>query len=466
MSAGPTRVRGATAGQLALELPLQLPAIAIAPEWKTQQRLWGHSLHPMCSYLASFPAALTHAFIARYSRPGDVVLDPFSGRGTTPLQACAEGRIGVGNDLNPFAHLLTAAKVEPASRAAASTRLTQLRLAWHADAAAWLRLAATVHEDPANSRIPRAGSGAAAPTAATESVPVEVALAFHPTTLAQLLFVRTSLRLDERTDRFLAAAITGILHGKSASYLSPLMPNTFSMAPRYVREFARRTAFESPERDVFDGLAAKLDRLFRQPLPPTEGVALLGDARDVAARAAQALRERGRPDRARLVVASPPYLRVVKYGYYNWLRTWFLGFDAGAIDASLDDAHHRAPYLAFLRDVLAGLRPVLADDAVVVLIIGDVETDRGRRIRGGVGLAERTFEQAAEPEGYRLAGVALDDIAANRKMTKLWGAEAGRATKTDRILVLGATEAGRRRALASAPLDVDWTWPPRALRSL
>ena len=60
----------------------------------------------MCSYVASFPAALAHAFIARYSRPGDVVLDPFSGRGTTPLQACAEGRIGVGNDLNPFAYLL------------------------------------------------------------------------------------------------------------------------------------------------------------------------------------------------------------------------------------------------------------------------------------------------------------------------------------------------------------------------
>ena len=79
-------------------------------------------------------------------------------------------------------------------------------------------------------------------------------------------------------------------------------------------------------------------------------------------------------------MTSPPYLRVVKYGYYNWLRTWFLGFDARAIDATLDDAHHREPYLAFLRDVLAGLRPALADDAVVVLVIGDVETDRGRPI--------------------------------------------------------------------------------------
>ena len=123
--------------------------------------------------------------------------------------------------------------------------------------------------------VPRAGSGGRA-SAGDEPVPVEVALAFHARTLAQLLYVRTMLRLDDRTDRFLAAAITGILHGKSASYLSVLMPNTFSMAPRYVRDFAARTDFTSPERDVFDGLARKLDRLFRQPLPRTEGLALLG----------------------------------------------------------------------------------------------------------------------------------------------------------------------------------------------
>ena len=466
MTVGPTRARTPTAAQqLALELPVTLPAIAIEPEWKAQQRLWGHSFHPMCSYLASFPASLAHAFIARYSRPGDVVLDPFSGRGTTPLQACAEGRIGVGIDLNPFAHLLTASKVEAPTRAAALTRLTQLRLAWNADGDAWVRLAHSVTTAPRTTLVPAAGSGGAS-TDGVEPVPVEVALAFHPETLGQVLLVRTTLRLDDRTDRFLAAAITGILHGKSASYLSELMPNTFSMAPRYVRDFAARTSFASPRRDVFDGLASKVERLFRQPGPTTEGVALLGDARDAAPRVRAALRATGRPDRARLVVTSPPYLRVVKYGYYNWLRTWFLGFYAKAIDATLDDAHRREPYLVFLRDVLAGLREALTDDAVVVLVIGDVETDRGRPIRGGVGLAERAWEQAAEPEGYRLAGVALDDVAAVRKMTKLWGDEAGRATKTDRILVLGATEAGRRRALAGATLDIDWTWPPRSLRAL
>ena len=76
------------------------------------------------------------------------------------------------------------------------------------------------------------------------------------------------------------------------------------------------------------------------------------------------------------------------------------------------------------------------------------------------------WETAAAPEGYTLAGVALDDVAAGRKMTKLWGDEAGRATKTDRILVLGASEAGRRRALAGAGLDIEWSWPPRTLRAI
>jgi site-specific DNA-methyltransferase (adenine-specific) len=456
-----------SAAQLALDLPLELPAFPLEAEWKDQQRLWGHSFHPMCSYLASFPAALAHAFIARYSRPGDVVLDPFSGRGTTPLQACAEGRIGVGSDLNPFAHLLTAAKLEPPSRPDALTRLTALRLGWAGHAADWERMAALVIEDPsaANALVPAAGSGGG-PDEGSEAVPAEVALAFHSRTLAQLLFVRSSLVLDRPVDRFLAAALTGILHGKSASYLSPIMPNTFSMAPRYVRDFAARTGFQSPERDVFECLGSKVRRLFRQAPPARPGVALLADARDVTPLARAALQERGLPDRARLVVSSPPYLRVVKYGYYNWLRTWFLGFDARAIDATLDDAHHREPYLAFVRDVLSGLRPLLTDDAVVVLVIGDVEFDRGRRIRGGVGLAERVWELAAAPEGYRLAGVALDDVAANRKMTKLWGDEAGRATKTDRILVLGATEAGRRRALAGAATPIDWTWPQRGLRSV
>jgi DNA methylase len=435
-----------------LELGLATPRLAIAPEWKAQPRLWGHSLHPMCSYLASFPAALAHSFVERYSRPGDVVLDPFSGRGTAPLEALVGGRIGVGNDLNPFAHLLTAAKLEPPTQAEARTRATALRLAFAGGAAGWLDVAGAIQADPA--------AGGPAP------VPAEVALAFHQRTFAQLLFLQGALDLDVPVDRFIAASIAGILHGKTPSYLSTLMPNTFSMAPRYVRDFAARTAFQSPDRDAFDRLDAKLTRLFRDPPPRTPGIALLGDARDAGTRASAALRSRRLPERARLVLTSPPYLRVLKYGYYNWLRAWFLGFDSRAIDASLDDAHRRAPYLQFLREVLTDLRPRLTEDGIVVLVIGDVATDRGRAAPDGIGLAERVWEDAAQPEGYRLAGIADDDVHAHRKVTKLWGREAGRATQVDRMLVLATSEAGRRRAISAAPLPVDWTWPSNRLRAL
>ncbi len=471
-------------GQLALQIPSELPSLSIEPEWKDQQRLWGHSFHPMCSYLASFPAGLVHAFIARYTRPGDVVLDPFSGRGTTPLQACAEGRVGVGNDLNPFAQILTAAKVDPPTKADIKTRVGSLRLAWAANADHWNQLADAIVASPgsADIEVPGAGSrpiditggsssrrrgpSGSVPVRPDRSVPAEVALAFNPRTLAQLLYLRAGLDPDDRTDRFILATLTGILHGKSASYLSAVMPNTFSMAPRYVRDFVERTGFHSPERDTFALLDDKLRRLYRQPLPATRGIALLGDARDAGVRFREALRARGLPERARLVVTSPPYLRVVKYGYYNWLRLWLLGYDASAIDDLLDDAHHRDAYLVFMREVLGGLRNALADDAVVALVIGDVEMDRGRPANGGIGLAESVWELAAAPEGYRLAGIALDDVAAGRKMTKLWGDEAGQATRMERILILSTSEAGRRRAINGSTLPIDWDWPPRKPRAL
>jgi hypothetical protein len=419
-------------------------------EWKSQPRLWGHAFHPMCSYLGSFPAALAHSFIARYSRPGDVVLDPFSGRGTVPLQACAERRIGAGNDLNPLAAVLTAAKVDPPGRLALEGRLARLRIDWTLEATQWLTMAS-------------AGPGALVerPEGGFEVLPAEIASAFHVRSLAQILFFRRRLRTDEQTDRFLAGALLGILHGRSASYVSDLMPNGFSLGPRYATAFAVRRGTPAPDRDVFALLAAKVARLYRDGVPPGRGVALYGDARDAGTRFRVALRERAFPDRARLVLTSPPYLRTIRYGAANWLRLWYLGEDPAAVDASLDAPRRVADYTRFLAEVLGDLREALTADAVVALVVGDVATDLGRARPGEHRLATAVWEEAAEPLGYRLAGVLTDKIASNRKLTRLWGAEAGRTTATDRILLLSPTELGRRRAMAASGTQIDWAWPPR-----
>ena len=50
-------------------------------------------IHQMTAYLAMFPPNLPHYFIKRFSKAGDLVFDPFSGRGTTAFEACRMGRI-------------------------------------------------------------------------------------------------------------------------------------------------------------------------------------------------------------------------------------------------------------------------------------------------------------------------------------------------------------------------------------
>ena len=81
--------------------------------WKNKKRNWGHSLHGMASRSGSFPPALTDYFISNFSSEHDTVLDPFSGKGTTALQACLTNRFGIGLDVAPEAYALTAAKTLP-----------------------------------------------------------------------------------------------------------------------------------------------------------------------------------------------------------------------------------------------------------------------------------------------------------------------------------------------------------------
>lgn len=53
------------------------------------------------AHFATFPTKLVETMIAAGSRPGDVVLDPFSGAGTTVMQALRMGRRAIGIELNP-----------------------------------------------------------------------------------------------------------------------------------------------------------------------------------------------------------------------------------------------------------------------------------------------------------------------------------------------------------------------------
>ena len=72
--------------------------------WTTRQRS-GHRLHEV-SYRACFKPQRPNFFITRLTQPGDRVLDPFSGRGTTAVEAALLDCRVAANDINPLSEML------------------------------------------------------------------------------------------------------------------------------------------------------------------------------------------------------------------------------------------------------------------------------------------------------------------------------------------------------------------------
>jgi site-specific DNA-methyltransferase (adenine-specific) len=211
------------------------------------------------------------------------------------------------------------------------------------------------------------------------------------------------------------------------------MPNTFAMAPGYVRRYIETHGLQVPEVDVFGMLRRRLDQL-DLPASSVEG----GEVweQDATAAAPRWLRQ----GKVKLVFTSPPYLQVIKYGKYNWVRLWFLGHDPKTVDERLTDTASLERYRTFMRSTLENLEAVVRPDGFVCLVIGDVrqrgskERNRGRA--KPVNLAADVWETVAEPAGWRLHGVVADRMPDGRKVSRIWKDNPGRATKTDRILIL------------------------------
>ncbi|SIN35524.1 site-specific DNA-methyltransferase (adenine-specific) [Micromonospora cremea] len=402
--------------------------------WHVANPRWGHSMHTMCSYHGMFPAKLAHYFIQRYSRPGDVILDPFSGRGTVPLQARVEGRRALGNDLSPLGHVLSRAKANPPSWIAVNKFLDNLE-----------------------KRYKRA-------TQAEPDVSPDIRMLYHPNTLRQICYLRDALlqrHLDEWTPEaaMVAGSLAGIMHGSfrrdgTSQYLSISMPNTFSMSPTYVEKFIREKNLIAPDQDVFERLRDKLARLYLDTVGGPAGKVFFADA--------PGLMQSGgiQPHTVDLIVTSPPYLQVVNYGTANWIRLWLLGIDdvgrerghgRQKLDAELDHRHNYDSYRTFLLRTLLGIQHVLKRDGVAAVVIGDV-ADPGKE---ALPLAKKIWDDVGAKTELRLISLIGDRLPVENKVSRIWGGTKGQATERDCILVL--THRGGEPW--DGPDAIDWDEP-------
>jgi DNA methylase len=314
-----------------------------------------HRFHSICPYFAMFPETFVRRYVLAWTKRGDVVLDPFSGRGTTVFESLVNGRKGIGCDINPVAACLSQAKANPPSLGLIHDRLSQLE------------------------KKARKFS-----SSAPETIDEFFTTCFHEETLQQLLFLRK--KLEWRTsdvDCFIAALALGCLHGEShrtEACFSNRMPRTISTKPAYSVRWWNRNKCLPPNRDVFPILVTAAAYRYASPLPSLKGRVVECDAR-VADRQLRAYK-----DRVKLVITSPPYLDITDYHEDQWLRLWFLGGlmrpNAGQ---GRDDRHRRVEnYWKFLFEAWHGVAPLLNDLTQVVVRIGGTRLGADE-LRDGLG---------------------------------------------------------------------------------
>lgn len=305
-----------------------------------------HPFHSICPYFAMFPEQFVEQQLLSYTSPGDLVFDPFCGRGTTVFESLLKGRRAAGSDVNSVAACIASAKATAPEFSELVARIDALE---------------ELHKT-------------SKPDYTSPSPFFEVC--FERETLAEILFVREALDWKRsQVDGFLAAVMLGILHGeshKSELCLSNRMPRTISTKPDYsVRWWAERK-LEPPRRRVFDTLRKAVAFRYRMPPASARGVVRQADARTASFTFSEFMGQ------VKLVVTSPPYLDTTDYAEDQWLRLWFLGGESRPqLRKNRDDRHTQAAvYWQFLREAWAGLDLLMADNSTIVIRIGGAKLSK------------------------------------------------------------------------------------------
>jgi DNA methylase len=353
--------------------------------WTSGQRR-GHSLHEI-SYRACFKAQLPEFLIERLSEAGDTVYDPFSGRGTTPLQAALMGRRPVANDINPLSEMLVAPRLAPPGIAALRDRLDSIPPVDTPDA-----------DEP------------------------ELDAFYHPDTLRRIRGLRTWLlnRNLDAVDAWIRMVALNRLTGHSPGFFSvyTLPPNQAASVVSQRKINAARDQVPPP-RDVNGIILKKTKSLLADGIPPPHPPAVLM----TGAASSTPLLANGAVD---LLVTSPPFLDIVDYEGDNWLRCWFAGIDPGAVKIA---RHGGIPaWERFVRSCFEEFARVVRPGGFIGFEVGEV--------RGGKVLLERHVVAAIEGLPFVVLGVMVNQQAFT-KTANCWGVgNNAKGTNTNRIVMI------------------------------
>lgn len=284
------------------------------------------------SYYAMFPVEFAAQGIKKLTQTGDVVIDPFCGRGTTPFTAMALGRRSLACDLNPVAWLYAQSKIDPHS------------------------VLSEVEE-----RIEQVSESVTKEDCEYENE--FQSLAFCRGVFGFIKAARRMLdwRID-RLDRTVTAFLVHHLQDKIGAGMSNQMRHSRAMSPRYSINWWRSNGYDRPpEVDPKDFLIKRVRWRYKKGIP----IPKIGQCRPLVNCGDS---EKAMPycDRlGSLVLTSPPYMGVTNYRSDSWLRLWAIGEGPNLPDWNPDQKFiDEQVYIDMLRNVFIATKQRARHDAV------------------------------------------------------------------------------------------------------
>ena len=364
--------------------------------WTSKQRQ-ASSLHEI-SYRACFKPQLPRFFIDRLTQPGDVVYDPFMGRGTTPIEAALLGRNVIGNDANPLSRTFTRPRLHPPSLGEVARRIDGIKINKNASSS------------------------------------LDLSMFYHPRTEAEILSLRRYLakrsasRKEDDLDRWIRMVATSRLTGHSNGFFSVYtLPPNQAMSAENQRKINRSRKQKPEYRDVKELVLRKTKSLLRN-ISDEEKEALARAGGRALFVTADAGRTRSIADNSvQLTVTSPPFLDTVNYAQDNWLRSWFNSIAWEEVARRLTVVRSIEVWKHTMARVFQELYRVTSPDGVVAFEVGEI---RKRNLK-----LDEVVVPIGIQAGFRCAGVLVNQ----QKFTKtsnIWGIKNNRAgTNTNRIVV-------------------------------
>jgi DNA modification methylase len=348
------------------------------------------------SYRACFKPQLPAFFIDLLTDPDDLVYDPFSGRGTTVIEAGLLGRRFIANDSNPLSRILSGPRFTPPSLSELEERLGSIPL--------------------------DEGHGP----------DIDLTMFYHERTLSEICSLREYLKgraeegKEDWIDRWIRMVATNRLTGHSKGFFSVYtLPPNQALSPQSQLKINLRKNQIPGYRDV-KALILKKSRSLLKEMDGASlkklrsagrsGVFLTKDTRDTPEIASGSVS---------LIVTSPPFLNIVQYDADNWLRCWFNHIDAEAISRTITQCASVDEWSSFTAGCFEEFDRVVEDGGFVAFEVGEVR-------KGTINL-----DEVVVPIGMDAGFDPLGVVVNSQEFTKtanIWGVNnMDKGTNTNRI---------------------------------